>query len=115
MPTETEDSPPVRVRIVETEQAPVERSTIPVSFAVNQIPVMVAPLSNKRVKCILSVTGANVFLCTSQSQALNVSTTYNAGAALVQGVYELNGTGELWLVASQGTTVVGVISEYETR
>ncbi len=115
MPTQTDESPPIKVQVVETEQAPVERSTVPASFAVAQNPVMVAPLSNKRTKCVLSVTGSNVFLCTSQSQALNVSTTYNAGAALVQGVYELNGTGELWLVASQGTTVVGVISEYESR
>lgn len=115
MPTQTDESPPIRVKVVQEEQAPVERSTIPASYAVGQTPVLIAPYSNRRIKCILSVTGANVFICTSQAQAQNVTTTYNAGAALVQGVYELIGTGEFWLVASQGTTVVGVISEYETR
>jgi hypothetical protein len=108
-----EQTDPILVQVVNEQTAPVERRSVPVSFSVGQVPVNIAPFSNKRIKLILSVTGANVFLCTSQAQALQVSTTYNAGAALVTGVYELVGSGEFWIVASQGTVVVGVIAEYE--
>jgi hypothetical protein len=102
-----------KVEVVNTQTAPLERRSVPVSFSVGQVPQLIAPLSNKRIQLILSVTGANAFLCTSQSQAGQVSSTYNAGAALQPGVYTLMGTGEFWIVASQGTVVVGVIAEYE--
>ena len=108
-----EQTDPILVQVVNEQTAPVERRSVPVSFTVNQVPVNIAPYSNKRIKLILSVTAVNVFLCTSQAQALQVTTTYNAGAALAVGVYELVGSGEFWLVASQGTPLVGVIAEYE--
>lgn len=113
MPITEEANAPVKVQIVQEEKAPVERRTVPVTVNVGQVPIPVAPLSNKRIQCILSVTAANVFLCTSQSQAQQVSTTYAAGAQLIAGVYTLQGTGEFWLVASQGNVPVGIISEYE--
>jgi hypothetical protein len=108
-----EQTEPILVQVVNEQTAPVERRSIPVSFNVGQAPINIAPYSNKRIKLILSVTAVNAFLCTSQAQAGQVTTTYNAGAALAVGVYELVGTGEFWIIASQGNVVVGVIAEYE--
>lgn len=104
---------PILVQVVNEQTAPVERRSVPVTFNVGQVPVNIAPYSNKRIKLILSVTAVNAFLCTSQAQAGQVTVTYNAGAALAIGVYELVGSGEFWLAASQGNVVVGVIAEYE--
>lgn len=109
-----EQTEPILVKVVDTETAPVERRTTAITFTVAQVPQLIAPYSNKRIHLILSVTGANAFLCTSQAQAGQVTTTYNAGAALTTGVYEIVGSGEFWIVASQGNVVVGVIAEYET-
>ena len=113
MPAAKEQTDPILVQVVSEQTAPIERRTTAITFVVNQVPVNIAPYSNKRIKLILSVTAVNAFLCTSQAQAAQVTTTYNAGAALAVGVYELVGSGEFWLVASQGNVVVGVIAEYE--
>lgn len=113
MPAEKEQPDPIKVVVVNEQKAPVERRSVAVSFTVAQVPVNIAPYSDKRIQLTLSVTGANAFLCTSQAQAGQVTNTYNSGAALTTGVYTLVGTGEFWLVASQGNVVVGVIAEYE--
>ncbi len=108
-----EQTDPILVQVVNEQTAPVERRSIPATFNVGQNPINIAPYSDKRIHIILSVLAVNAFLCTSQAQAGQVTSTYNAGAALAVGVYELVGSGEFWLVASQGNVVVGVIAEYE--
>jgi len=110
---------PIQVQIVATETAQRERRTTVISYvppvAGTGQPVCILPLSNKRIHAIISVTGVGTaYICTSQAQALNVTTIYNAGAIVGPGTFELVGTGEFWLVSSAAGVIVGVIAEYES-
>jgi hypothetical protein len=120
-----EDGPPVKVHVVNTvettytEPAPVEKRTVVRTYAVAQTPIEIGPISRKKIQTILTVTGANVYLCSSQTDAQQIGQgSYTGdigdGAQLVAGIYPpILGSGQLWLVASQGTTNVSVITEYE--
>jgi hypothetical protein len=110
---------PIPVQIIEVEKAQKERRSIPMTYVPPVVgassPVCILPLSNKRIHAIVSVTGVGVAnLCTSQAQALQVTATYNAGAIIGPGTFELVGTGEFWLIASATGVLVSVIAEYES-
>lgn len=112
---------PIKVVVVnDTQTAPVERRSIPVSFTPSVNPVCILPLSNKRIHAVISVVPVSTgntglaFLVNNQSGAQNVSATYNAGAILGPGTFDVVGTGDWWLVSNGPTNyVVGVIGEYE--
>jgi hypothetical protein len=113
-----EQHKPIPVQIVATETAQRERRTIPMTYTppiasvTPSGPVCILPLSNKRIHAVISVTGVGVaYLCTSQSQAMNVTATYNAGAIIGPGTFDIVGSGELWLVAVAAGVIVGVIAE----
>jgi hypothetical protein len=115
-----EQTKPIKVQVVATETAQRERKTItmtytpPIAGVTPSGPICILPLSNKRIHAIISVTGVGVaYLCTSQSQAMNVTATYNAGAIVGPGTFEVVGSGELWLIAVAAGVIVGVIAEYE--
>jgi hypothetical protein len=112
---------PIKVVVVnDVQSAPVERRSTLVTFVPNTTPVCILPYSNKRIHAVISVvpiaTGntGQAFLTKDQSGALNVSSTYNAGAMVGPGSFDVVGTGEWWLV-SNGVTdyTVSVIAEYE--
>ena len=110
---------PIKVQIVNTQAAPVERRSTMRSY-VPGAAVCIIPLSNKRIHTIVNVVATSTgntgqaFLANSQADANQASATYNAGSIIGPGEFEMVTTGEVWLSAN-GTTnyVVGVISEYE--
>jgi hypothetical protein len=110
---------PIAVQIIEVEKAQKERRSIPMTYtppiAGVAPPVCILPLSNKRIHAIISVTGVGVAnLCTSQAQASQVTTTYNAGAVIGPGSFELVGTGEFWLITAASGVLVSVVAEYDS-
>jgi hypothetical protein len=112
---------PIKVQIVPTETAPVERRSTTTSF-VPGAPQQILPLSNKRIQAVISVvaiaTGntGNAFLCKDAASAKDVlSGNNNSGSILGAGTFTVVGTGEWWLASTGATNLlVGVVAEYET-
>lgn len=112
---------PIKVEVVNTQTAPVERRSTMRSYVPGVgAPVCIIPLSNKRIHTIINVVATSTgntgqaFLANSQADANQASATYNAGSIIGPGEFEMVTTGEIWLSANGVTNyVVGVISEYE--
>jgi hypothetical protein len=120
----TEAAKPIPVQIVPVEPAQVEIRTTAVTFNTSAAPQNILGISTKRVNAVINIIGVNpgtnsCYLCTSYADAQSLvlaqaaGSGQTAGSILINGTFELRGTGEFFIVSPQGTCQVGIIAEYE--